>query len=305
MGRPPKEGLDYFPHRITPNTKFALIEAEFGIIGYVVYYKLLERIHGEKGYYMEWNNDVALLFKRDICPDREKGGNVVSEIVTACLRRGIFNNEMYKKHKILTSEQIQDDFKRGKRGAISRIKQEYLLLSVPESEVFATETGVFDTETGENIETIPQNKQNKNKQNKTKSKQNKEKQTNKQTDVDEVCSDVGLREFILEQVEYDILVERAKTFSDKEMIDNIIDILIEVLESKKSYYTINGEKIAAAAVKARLNKLRFEHIEYVFNAFNESGTEVKNIRGYTISLLYNSYACCSLKEANETWSAYG
>ena len=55
MARPIKLGLDYFPHDTHSNddTALALIEAEFGIAGYAVYFKLLEFIYSQ-GYAALW-----------------------------------------------------------------------------------------------------------------------------------------------------------------------------------------------------------------------------------------------------------
>ena len=63
MARPIKLGLDYFPHDTHSNddTALALIEAEFGIAGYAVYFKLLEFIYSQ-GYAALWGADERSLF---------------------------------------------------------------------------------------------------------------------------------------------------------------------------------------------------------------------------------------------------
>ena len=104
MGRPIKAGLDYFPHSCIPDQRIELIEAEFGLTGYAVILKLYEKIFVEKGYYCEWTTDVALMFSRK----NSVGVNVVSEIVNASLRRGIFDDDLFKKYSILTSREIQE-----------------------------------------------------------------------------------------------------------------------------------------------------------------------------------------------------
>lgn len=49
-----KEGIEYFPLNCRLDEKFELIEAEFGLKGFAVIVKLLQRIYGEHGYYCEW-----------------------------------------------------------------------------------------------------------------------------------------------------------------------------------------------------------------------------------------------------------
>ena len=104
MARPTKAGLDYFPCSCIPDRRMELIEAEFGLTGYAVILKLYGQIFVEEGYFCEWTKDVALMFARK----NSVGVNVVSEIVNASLRRGIFDSGLYKKYGILTSEKIQE-----------------------------------------------------------------------------------------------------------------------------------------------------------------------------------------------------
>ena len=125
MARPIKQGLDYFPLNVNCNDKIALIEAEFGLSGFAVIVKLFQRIYGERGYYCEWTDEVALLFSHKI----GLGGKAVSEIVSAAIRRGIFNKDLFDKYHILTSEGIQKRyFEAVNRRKQIEIKSEYLLV---------------------------------------------------------------------------------------------------------------------------------------------------------------------------------
>ena len=121
-----KAGIDYFPLDCQLDEKFELIEAEFGLTGFSVVVKLLQRIYGGQGYYCEWTREVALLFSRRVGLD---GGNAVSEIVSAAIERGIFDRDLYERYNVLTSSGIQRRYLE----AVSRrkkvtLKSEYLLL---------------------------------------------------------------------------------------------------------------------------------------------------------------------------------
>lgn len=98
-----KSGIDYFPLDVVLDAKFELIEAEFGLTGFGVVVHLLQEIYGKAGYYIEWTEEVALLFARKV----GLGGSVVSEIVEASIRRGMFDKEKYDKYRVLTSKGIQ------------------------------------------------------------------------------------------------------------------------------------------------------------------------------------------------------
>lgn len=126
MGRPIKAGLDYFPHNCIPDQRIDLIRAEFGLTGYAVIYRLYEKIYTEKGYFCEWTKDVALMFAQN----NSVGVNVVSEIVNASIRRGIFDSRLYKKYGILTSADIQEIyFEATERRKQIFLFKEYLLVN--------------------------------------------------------------------------------------------------------------------------------------------------------------------------------
>ena len=165
MSRPLKNGVDYFPLDVNLDDKFELIEAEFGLVGFAVVVKLFQKIYGLQGYYCEWNDEVALLFGKRI----GLGGNAVSEIVSASIRRGIFNESMYDRYHILTSAGIQRRYMEAvaRRSGVV-VEEAYLLLDhakIPEkvniNRVNACNNSIND---GNN----PQRKENQIKLNKTK-----------------------------------------------------------------------------------------------------------------------------------------
>ena len=122
-----KSGIDYFPLDVALDEKFELIEAEFGLTGFGVVVKLLQKIYGGQGYYVEWTKEVALLFAKKV----GVGGNAVSEIVTASIERGIFDKTLYDKYHILTSKGIQKRYFEavGRRTSVE-IERAYLLVNV-------------------------------------------------------------------------------------------------------------------------------------------------------------------------------
>ncbi len=166
MGRTVKEGLDYFPLDTVMDTKIKLIKAEFGLVGFALVVMLYQRIYGEHGYYCEWTDEVALLF----ASENGVGGSVVSELIAACIRRGIFSEEMYKKYSILTSKGVQTRyFEATSRRVRSKLKDEYLLVSITDFKINVAEMPISVTENGiyVDINDTKESKQNKSKQNKS------------------------------------------------------------------------------------------------------------------------------------------
>lgn len=119
-----KSGIDYFPLDVTLDEKFELIEAQFGLKGFAIMIKLLQKIYGGEGYYAEWTTEIALLFAKRIGAN----GSAVSDIVSAAIKRGIFDKTLYDKYQILTSKGIQKRyFEIVSRRKNVEVKREYLL----------------------------------------------------------------------------------------------------------------------------------------------------------------------------------
>lgn len=129
IGRPRKTGLDYFELDCQLDEKVRLIQAEFGLKGFAVVVKLFQKIYGELGYYCEWRTDNLLLFASEQGSDC--GKDLISEIVSACVRRGIFSEDLLAKYQILTSPGIQKRYLNAvsKREQVE-MKKEYLLVNV-------------------------------------------------------------------------------------------------------------------------------------------------------------------------------
>ena len=120
-------GINYFPLNVHLDDKFELIEAEFGLKGFAIVVKLFQKIYGQQGYYCEWTEDVALLFGKNV----GLGGDAVSEIVRAAIKRGIFDSELYDKYQILTARGMQERyFEAVSRRKEVEVRKEYLLIKV-------------------------------------------------------------------------------------------------------------------------------------------------------------------------------
>lgn len=132
-GRNNKTGLDYFELDCHMDSSIRLIQAEFGLKGFAVFVKLLQEIYGEHGYYCEWTQDKELLFASENGLSSGSSG-LLSEILSACIRRDIFSEELFRKYGIITSSGVQKQYLKAtvKREVIS-MKKEYLLITIPKN----------------------------------------------------------------------------------------------------------------------------------------------------------------------------
>ncbi len=156
MSRPGKKGLDYFTVDCNFNNEVELAVAEFGMKGLGVLIRLWQKIYGGEGYYCVWNTDVALLFSHR---ETGLGVNAVSEIIRACLRRGLFDCGLYETCGILTSKGIQERYFNaiGRREKIEVI-DEYLLVPAPKNAVSANNHSVSAYRNDGNVNRNPQSR---------------------------------------------------------------------------------------------------------------------------------------------------
>lgn len=143
-----ENGIPYFPLNCTFNDSVELMIAEFGMKGLGILIRLYQKIYSSKGYYIDWNADVELMFSRNC----GLGVASVSEVLQCCLKRNIFDNEMYRKFNILTSEGIQERyFDVVKRRKEIEIIKEYLLIAIPSNSLNVNILSENVCKTSENV----------------------------------------------------------------------------------------------------------------------------------------------------------
>lgn len=94
------------------------------------------------------------------------------------------------------------------------------------------------------------------------------------------------RELIMENVEYDCLVPQY----GRERMDEVVELLLETVCSKRDYIRIAGDEYPREVVKSRLLKLTSSHIEYAFDCIDKNTTKVRNVKAYLLTTLYNAPA---------------
>lgn len=94
------------------------------------------------------------------------------------------------------------------------------------------------------------------------------------------------RERIRDQIEYEALVEDGSFGRAK--VDELVELMTETMCSTKRTISVGGEPYPAEVVKARLSQLENRHILYALTSMKETTSEIRNIRGYLLTVLYNA-----------------
>lgn len=92
------------------------------------------------------------------------------------------------------------------------------------------------------------------------------------------------REEIQERIEYDALCRQYS----REDVDEVVELLTDALCTTRPNLRVGGEDVPAGQVKDRLLRLNYTHVEYVFDCLQKNTTQVRNIRAYLLTALYNA-----------------
>lgn len=96
------------------------------------------------------------------------------------------------------------------------------------------------------------------------------------------------REIILDNIEYDILIQDPKL--DRERLDEIAELIVDTVCSARKTIRIAGDDYPAEVVKSRFMKLNSSHVQYVMDCMADNTTYVRNIKKYLLAALYNAPA---------------
>lgn len=97
------------------------------------------------------------------------------------------------------------------------------------------------------------------------------------------------RKEVEEQIEFPYLCQQY----GYEDIDGVVELMVDTLFSTRPTIRIGGEEIPTEQVKNRFLLLGYEHLEYVFDCLRRNTTQVRNIRAYLLTALYNAPATIS------------
>lgn len=75
---------------------------------------------------------------------------------------------------------------------------------------------------------------------------------------------------------------------DNELLNNILDLIVETVCSKRKTIRIASDDKPAEIVRSRFMKLDSEHIRFVMKCFKENTTKIRNIKQYLLATIYNA-----------------
>ena len=94
------------------------------------------------------------------------------------------------------------------------------------------------------------------------------------------------RELILENIEYDHLCREFETY--REDLDEIVELIVETVCARRKTTRIAGADFPHEVVRSRFLKLDSSHIEFVMESLHNNTTEIRNMKQYLLTVLFNA-----------------
>lgn len=173
-----------------------------------------------------------------------------------------------------------------------KVDEEKVYKFLLETDLNLTEVKKFNDKTSNNLTSSDEKIKHKevekldiNNNNINNNKKNNNILSNLITGETEQKEEMRYEEIFKQNIEYDILVQDIK---NKELIKNITDIAVETLNTTKTKIYINSEPKSIEIVRSQLLKLNPMHIQYVMNCLQQNTKDVKSIKSYILTSLYNA-----------------
>ncbi len=93
-------------------------------------------------------------------------------------------------------------------------------------------------------------------------------------------------DLVLENIEYDHLCREFATY--REDLDEIVELIVETVCARRKTTRIAGADFPHEVVRSRFLKLDSSHIEFVMECLHNNTTEVRNMKQYLLTVLFNA-----------------
>ncbi len=111
-------------------------------------------------------------------------------------------------------------------------------------------------------------------------------QDRKTTQENELKRRDDYQEQIMTNVDYDYLI--GYTEVDRGRLDELVGLMLDTVCSTKPSIRVAGEELPAEVVRSMLLKLTGAHLLYVLERVRENTTDVRHVKQYLLTALYNA-----------------
>ena len=104
----------------------------------------------------------------------------------------------------------------------------------------------------------------------------------------EISTVSAYEEILKENISYEYF---AKNQNQKEAVDEILEIMLEVMTSNKKEFKLSKEKtVLTELFKSKVMKINSSHIEYILDRLENTTSKIINMKSYLLTSLFNATA---------------
>lgn len=93
-------------------------------------------------------------------------------------------------------------------------------------------------------------------------------------------------QYFLEELEFDVLLERYPL--QENLLHEILNLIVDTVCTRRKLIRIASDDKPVEIVRSQFMKLTAEHICYVVDCFQENTTNVRNVKQYLLTAIYNA-----------------
>jgi len=105
-----------------------------------------------------------------------------------------------------------------------------------------------------------------------------------------------IRREVKEQVDYENL--KADNPDKLKLADGFLEVIVEVIASKKEYWLVSGEKIPTETLKHRYKQIGNGHIKTLIEQIGVVRNSIRDMKAYMVRCLYNAPVTADTRKEN-------
>lgn len=110
----------------------------------------------------------------------------------------------------------------------------------------------------------------------------------KQDRMDKMDEAQAYIDLIKKNIDYDFYMNPANGRRDRDIFNEVFEVMVDIVIGKRDTVVIGGAEYPHEVVKSRFLKINSMTVEYVIDKVTNNLGEIRNIRNYLITALYNA-----------------
>lgn len=110
----------------------------------------------------------------------------------------------------------------------------------------------------------------------------------KQDRMDKMDEAQAYIDLIKKNIDYDFYMNPANGRRDRDIFNEVFEVMVDIVVGKRDTVIIGGAEYPHEVVKSRFLKINSMTVEYVIDKVTNNLGEIRNIRNYMITALYNA-----------------